>query len=287
MTPRTTHPVVSVIMPSYNNQDVIGNAIESVLSQTMDSWELIIIDDGSTDSTVDFVKSTYKDNRISIYSMEKNSGSGACRNVAISKAKGRYIAVLDADDECLPHRLEKQVEAFAQYPDAAVIASQVLEFGSWGGPISGTWPTIEADVRKRQQMGKMPVAHPSVMFERNALLEAGCYDTACIRAQDYALFLRLTNKRIVCLSEPLVKYRTNRPTSFRYVFRNEVYADLAKRRHQALQSGAGTNNLPLDATLRLSILIKAVRSWLIRNSRDYRHSRIGRLLNIFNSNHHN
>lgn len=255
-------------MPCYNNIHDIDTAIKSVIQQTFPSWELIIVDDASTDGTPDHIQSTYKDPRIFLHRMNVNSGSGSCRNFAISQSRGKYVAVLDADDECLPERLRRQVEVLDADPSTAVVASQVLEFGNWGGPLLGKWPTTETGVRRRQQANKMPVAHPSVMFKKTCLEAVGGYDPACRRAQDFALFLKLKDAHIKCIDEPLVKYRTDRPISVSYAIRNEMYADLALRRHNLRIQGVPEAQLPNTPIRKSFIYRQGFRNWTIRRIKE-------------------
>lgn len=100
--------LVSVIMPSYNTADYIADSIKSVISQTYQNWELIIVDDCSTDNTDDIV-SYFSDNRIKYMKNKKNMGAAATRNRALREAKGKWIAFLDSDDLWLPNKLEKQI----------------------------------------------------------------------------------------------------------------------------------------------------------------------------------
>jgi len=102
-------PLVSIMMPAYNAGKYIGRAIESVLAQTYENWELIIIDDCSTDNTYE-IAASYKDPRIRILRQEQNMGVGSSRNDALSASRGQWVAVLDADDEWLPQRLERLIK---------------------------------------------------------------------------------------------------------------------------------------------------------------------------------
>lgn len=103
--------LVSVIMPAYNAEKYIKEAIQSVIGQTYEKWELIIVDDASTDGTVAIVQEcAAKDNRINLICISKNGGVANARNVAIKIAKGRFLAFLDSDDLWLPEKLERQLE---------------------------------------------------------------------------------------------------------------------------------------------------------------------------------
>lgn len=102
--------LVSIIMPSYNSKNFIGAAIESVIRQSYQNWELIIVDDCSTDGSIDVINEYKKnDGRIKYYFLEKNSGAAVARNKAIEKATGKYIAFLDSDDLWFPEKLMKQI----------------------------------------------------------------------------------------------------------------------------------------------------------------------------------
>ena len=100
--------LVSIVMPSYNSEKYIKDSIESVLNQTYPFWELLIVDDCSTDSTVEIIKS-FKDNRIKLFQNEVNRGAALSRNWALREAKGKWIAFLDSDDLWLPTKLEEQI----------------------------------------------------------------------------------------------------------------------------------------------------------------------------------
>ena len=117
-------PLVSVIVPTYNYAQFIGDAIESVINQTWQTWEMLIIDDGSTDNTKSVVQSyVSKDCRITYFAIAQNSGRVAvARNYGISKSKGKYIAFLDSDDWWKPNKIEKQIE---------LLENNVSSFWKW------------------------------------------------------------------------------------------------------------------------------------------------------------
>lgn len=266
--PPVAPPLVSVIMPTFNDRDAIEEAIQSILDQTLDSWELIVVDDKSTDGTADFVESRFRDPRIRLIRMERNSGSGTCRNRAIEVSRGEFIAVMDADDVSLPERLRLQAGRLQEVPDLGVVSAQVLEFGTWGGPILGSWPTDSSEIAARQSANKMPVPHPAAMFRRSVLTWAGGYDISCRRAQDYSLFLNLSEVRLETLDEPLVCYRTSRPISLGYVIRNEEYAELARLRRKLKNQGVRNEDLPTTPRRSFRLYIRSVRSWIVRNARE-------------------
>ncbi|KOP37322.1 glycosyltransferase family 2 protein [Flavobacterium sp. WLB] len=103
--------LVSILTPTYNTEKFIRATIESVQNQTYQNWEMILVDDASTDETVKIIADfAEKDNRIKLFKLPKNSGNGFARNVALEKASGKYIAFLDADDLWFPNKLEKQLQ---------------------------------------------------------------------------------------------------------------------------------------------------------------------------------
>src|SRR5882762_2386554 len=112
------NPLVSVILPCYNAQQFIASAIESIKDQTLKSWELIIVDDGSIDASADIIRQHLAANIILIH-LKSNKGYPSAMNSGIAAARGEFIARMDADDICLPARLEEQVKALKKYPDAS------------------------------------------------------------------------------------------------------------------------------------------------------------------------
>lgn len=120
-------PAISGLMPVYNGEKYIAEAIDSILSQTYQNFELVIIDDGSTDSTYDIIKS-YNDSRIQLYRLEENVGVGKALNFGLSKIQGHYIANFAADDIYYPERLQKQKDYLDNNPDITLVSSFVNYF---------------------------------------------------------------------------------------------------------------------------------------------------------------
>ena len=124
-------PRVSVIIPTYNRLDYVQEAIDSVLAQTYTDYELIVVDDGSTDGTGDTLKARYGD-RIR-YLWQENQGWPAARNHGVSIAQGEYIAQLDSDDLWLPEKLVRQVPVLDACPEAVLVFSHVMQIDAEGG----------------------------------------------------------------------------------------------------------------------------------------------------------
>lgn len=200
-------PLVSVIMPAYNATDYIQEAIDSVISQTFSNWELIIIDDGSTDTTAEIVaKNINKDNRIKCF-YQQNQKQSKARNFGISQARGTYIAFLDADDICFPERFAKQV-AFLEANHDVVVC------GSWFS-IIGSDRIIKLaehhDAIKLALLRGNCIAHSSVMTRKQTLNEFPLvFEASKEPAEDYDLWVRLITKgRLHNLQEVLLDYRTH------------------------------------------------------------------------------
>ncbi|MED5526641.1 MAG: glycosyltransferase family 2 protein [Pseudomonadota bacterium] len=126
------HPLVSVIMPSYNSEITIKDSVQSVINQSYDNWELLITDDCSSDDTLRIIQElAQKDKRINFFSLPENGGAGKARNNSISEAKGRFIAFLDADDIWFPDKLEHQID-FMLKNDVALSYTGYQKFDSRG-----------------------------------------------------------------------------------------------------------------------------------------------------------
>lgn len=114
----TAHPQISIIIPTYNRKSHLGRALESVWGQTESSYEVIVIDDGSTDGTTEWLHSSHP--QVRVIQLSDNQGAAAARNVGIRQAKGQWIAFLDSDDQWLPDYLEAQTQALKQHPDSVL-----------------------------------------------------------------------------------------------------------------------------------------------------------------------
>lgn len=197
--------IVSIITPSYNSSQYIRRTIDSIRSQTYQNWELIIIDDCSTDSSREVIQYYVdQDSRIKLICLEENSGAAVARNTGIEHAQGQFIAFLDSDDYWHPEKLEKQLKYFEQY-DVDVVFSEYYRFNSSG------------------IIGKVSVPQQEINF--NDLLKGNCIGNLTgiynfkkhfeirqrkVGAEDYLFWLEIFSKQNVKgigVPEPLAYYR--------------------------------------------------------------------------------
>lgn len=148
-------PMVSVVMPVYNRADVVGQAIESILNQTYQDFEFVIVDDGSTDDTPAVLKKyADQDKRIRIITHDQNKGIAAARNTAQKNARGKYLAIMDSDDLALPIRLEKQVLVMEEHPDIDAVTADWKPIGE---PVQNKWLENPEKYSFVQYQGRFPV----------------------------------------------------------------------------------------------------------------------------------
>lgn len=209
---KITTPLVSVIMSCYNNQDTVLEAIYSILNQTVTSFEFIIIDDCSTDKTLEIIKSI-KDDRIVLIRNNSNRGLGYNLNYGIRVSKGKYIARMDADDISHPQRFDYQIKYLEAHKDVVCLGTSAKKIGrlslrtrlfSLYMNQCTSWEEI-----KVQLLLGTPMLHPSVMFRADSLIELDInYNINFKKAQDYELFSRLAYlAKITNLSNYLFYYR--------------------------------------------------------------------------------
>lgn len=213
---QTSSPLVSVIMPVYNAGAYLREAIESVLAQTYTHWELICIDDASTDGSGHILAdyAARYPSQIRIITMVKNLNGGGdhCANRALELARGEYIARMDADDVCLPTRLERQVEYLERHPRVYLVGSQARVIDSKGREIGiKSEPTRSRDI-VRAYATFHPLIHPSLMYRR--LLADGTafrYQIKYSANNDYYTFFTLLCQgyRYANLSSSQILYRVH------------------------------------------------------------------------------
>lgn len=199
-------PKISVLMPAYNAEKYIAQAIESILGQTFGDFEFIIINDCSKDRTEEIILS-YHDPRIVYLKNEQNLGVAVTLNKGLAAATGKYIARMDADDISLPERLEKQVAYLEANEDIAVLGTNVESFNEFG-TISTGWSATDPEQMKVDLLFACGLAHPSVMMRTEAIRELGGYDPEFNGLEDYELWCRVLEKHsITTMPDVLLRYR--------------------------------------------------------------------------------
>ncbi len=184
--------MISVIMSAHNEEQHVSRATESILNQTFNDFEFIIINDGSLDKTYEIIKRlAEKDKRIRIISHEKKEGLAKSLNDGIKIAQGKYIARMDADDISLPERLQKQVEFMEKNPQTGAIGSCYQEVDESGNILPRKQnPQSWKDIKKALFFYN-PISHPTTMMRKEILEKAGTYDETFPTSQDYELFSRI------------------------------------------------------------------------------------------------
>lgn len=189
-------PRVSVLMTVHNAAEFVPIAIASVLTQSFCDWELVVVDDGSTDASPTILRS-YADPRIRVRLLPHNIGRTPALQQAFEMGRGEYFAVLDADDVSRADRLATQVAHLDAHPE-------VLLVGSWaryideGGRVTGGWHPPSDSVELHEIFGwANPIVHSSAMYRAAGAIEVGGYPSALPYAQDYGLWLRLAARGAV------------------------------------------------------------------------------------------
>jgi glycosyltransferase involved in cell wall biosynthesis len=223
--------LVSVIMAAYNAEGYISESIESIKSQTYPNWELIIINDCSTDKTVSIVQSFAKeDSRIKIIDNSVNLGLTKSLNVGIKQAEGEFIARLDADDLSEPTRFEKQVNYLNQHLEVALVGCAAFLINHKSKKIGVFHVATNRKNIDRLMLHVDPIIHSSMMIRKTAVDAVGGYRDKFKSAQDYDFVLRLHDRYpLANISEPLVSWRISEGSET--MTQNSivrVYADLSR-----------------------------------------------------------
>ena len=201
-------PLVTVLMSAYNDFRYLPAAVESILGQSFGDFEFLIVDDGSTDRTRDYLAGL-RDPRVRVTRNPENVGLTRSLNRGIDAAAGSLVARMDADDVALPDRLSRQVAFFQKHPDVGIVGSARMLIDERGDHVAHA-PAVADDlgIRWKCLLGN-PFAHPTVMLRRDVLDQHRLrYDETFQTAQDYELWTRLlTVTRAANLRDPLLKYR--------------------------------------------------------------------------------
>ncbi|WP_088240717.1 glycosyltransferase family 2 protein, partial [Calothrix rhizosoleniae] len=207
--------MISVVMPAYNASEFIDAAIESILNQTYRDFEFIIINDASTDNTLDIINAyAAKDTRIKVLNQPKNAGYTQAIKWGIKEAKYQWIARMDADDISLPERLQKQIEAANKNPNVVVWGTYIRHINSQGDIVSNgvsVGAKTEADFHENIDNGHLvSLPHPTWLVKKEVLIKSGGYDSSFEPAEDFELLSRLIDYGpLLVVPEHLLLYRVH------------------------------------------------------------------------------
>lgn len=201
--------LISIIVPVYNVKKYIKETMDCVLAQTYENWELLLVEDGSTDGTVDVIKEYIGERgekRIRLICQPSNMGAARARNRGLAEAKGRYIAYLDSDDLWVPEKLEREL-AFMQEKDAAFVFTG-YEFADEQGRGTGKVVRVPEMLTYRQALSNTTIFTTTVMFD-TAKISREMLEMPIIKSEDTALWFKVLRNGYTAygLDENLVKYR--------------------------------------------------------------------------------
>lgn len=224
---KMAEPRITVLMPVYNALPFLGKAIDSILRQTFQDFELLIIDDCSNDASGELI-SSYRDQRIVAVRNERNLGLSSTLNKGLLLARAELVARMDADDIAMPERLEKQYLKFQASPALRLLGTAVTLINAQDERVAQwTYPVDIAAVRQAIKVSCC-FAHPSVMYRKTAVVEAGGYDGSLNPAEDYDLWVRLCARYDCCnLPESLLRYRIHAANMSTVDIEKPVLASLA------------------------------------------------------------
>ena len=222
---------VSVLMGIYNCATTLEQAVESIMKQTYNNWELVLCDDGSSDETFTIAqKLAGKDERIIVIRNDKNLGLNETLNHCLTKATGEFIARMDGDDDCLPERFEKQVKFLESQQEFDIVSSPMIFFderGEWGRNYVKECPNA------RDVVEGSPICHAPVMMRKECMEVVGGYtvDQRMLRVEDVNLWIKLYTAGFRCynIQEPLYRMRNDQNALSRrkYKYRiNSTYVRL-------------------------------------------------------------
>jgi len=208
-------PRVTIVTPIYNAAEFLAGAVKSVLAQTYPSWELLLVDDGSTDGSDDLAERYAAQHlervRFLHHQDRANRGASASRNLGIEHARGEFVALLDADDRWEPRKLEKQIAFLDRHPNVAAVGSWYREMDRSGKSLSMIrLPCTHLDITWGM-LFYCPLLHSSVVMRRVTIGEhIGWYDEALATAEDYDLWTRIARRfELANVPEVLVTYRVH------------------------------------------------------------------------------
>jgi glycosyltransferase involved in cell wall biosynthesis len=260
-------------MPVYNRQAIVGDAIDSILNQSFQDWELVILDDASTDGSLEVCRSyAEKDARIHVISNDQNLGVGRSRNRLNQYATGKYIAIQDSDDVSLPQRLEREVEILEKNPDIGLV-SGLTSFVDDAGKVVWTEPELlYKGAQYPQNLSEMTkllyddcvVANPAAMFRRSVLdhMKEPFGDYRIV--DDWNFFLHVSHRhRIWGIHDVLVKMRRGKEHMHLWKDPRSGFKEAYQLKRRIYEYYKNDPNSPID----FSLYLKSMAPWLAKEGR--------------------
>jgi glycosyltransferase involved in cell wall biosynthesis len=226
-------PVISFVVTAYKSDLTLASCLRAIASQQIFGTveRVLVIDEPWTERHEWLLAPDYADVKLLT---PGHVGRSRALNLGVEASLSKFIAIADADDECLPTRAAEQFDYLSSRPRVAALGGQLLQFGPWGTRVANDWPVRSQDIDDRLARGRMPLAHPAMAFRRSWFDKAGGYASSALRCEDFDLILRGWKPGTYeALATVLVNYRTaTRFPTWRYWRREELYrhAILAKRR---------------------------------------------------------
>jgi len=213
--------MVSIIMPVYNKEKYLEDAIKSVLGQSYSNFELIIVDDGSTDNSINIAKEFAKeDKRVTVIALKENQGISKARNEGLKRARGEFITQFDPDDVMVPDAIKSRLEFLNSHPEVDLVFGRLDKFiNAEGDPIENDYfEEVQRFYRMEKNRNfyekikklelKIPLPNPTCMYRREVLFREGYYDENLLYMSDIELSFRIVRcSEISCLDKPIVSYR--------------------------------------------------------------------------------
>jgi glycosyltransferase involved in cell wall biosynthesis len=202
-------PTISVLLPVYNAEAYVREAVDSILNQTFEDFELLVLDDGSGDRSLVILREyEAKDRRVHVHTRE-NRGLVNSLNQLIAESRGRYLARMDADDICMSQRFEHQVAFLDSFSDHVVVGGWVERVNTTKQPIGPIRPpSLHEEIDQNNLKGITSIWHPTAMIRKVAVLDVGGYRKEFMHAEDLDLWLRLGEVgKLANLPEIVLQYR--------------------------------------------------------------------------------
>jgi len=252
-------PSVSVVLPVHNGERFLGRALDSVRAQTLEDFECVVVDDGSTDRTAEILRQYgLQDQRLRVHRQE-HRGVVAALNAGCQLAEGTYLARLDADDIASPQRLRDQVRFLERHPQVGVVGAGIVVVDEQDRPLFRVqYPATDPEVR-RALLSSSAFAHPVVMMRKDVFVATGGYRAPFLHAEDFDLWLRISERcELANLRKSLLRHRFHRGSVSLNNLQQQVIsvvgAELSGRMRASGQPDrlAGVGRVTLDVLLATS-----------------------------------